>query len=195
MQQSKSEITGCAKHSIHKSPYNLKTTGGIVSACKHWTINSYIYNKYPLGAGQSKELINTREKNQKVGNAISLHRSMLQKLFLFCFVFKVVLLLHKDITCHSDNNTGWQLKPMLQSLPRKRSPSPKQGIHLHLHSQRHLAAPGLARSQCSCCQLSQKEVTTISNFTHKQQSPWKLRVVLCCAALKSPTSPKRFPLL
>lgn len=63
-------------------------------------------------------------------------------------------------------------------------------VPLPLQPQRHRTASDLACFSCSWCwhfKLSQREVTTIPNFTYKQWSPWKSGVV-CCTAQRSPVS-------
>lgn len=74
--------------------------------------------------------------------------------------------------------------------PAHSSKRSSPAVPLSLHPQRHRTASDLACFPCSWSwhfKPSQREVTTISNFTYKQRSPRKSRVV-CCTAQRSPVS-------
>lgn len=108
---------------------------------------------------------------------------MLGKILVFLII--ELLLPKKVIQSH---HAADQLNPMLLALPGP-------GGWIFIHKEIHLAEPGLVRFLCSCCwhfKLSQREVTTISNFVHKKSKVHENWGLCCYPALKS-SSPPCFP--
>lgn len=137
--------------------------------------------------GQFELLINTGRKGNKEHSGDVIRSPLLQK----HFTTGLFLIKRKVTRCTQDDATQ-DLRDAVGTAHRQAHSGSQSSAArpLYLHSQRHLADSDLACFPCSWrghFKPPQREVTTISNFTYKQRSPWKSSAV-CCTAQRSSVS-------
>lgn len=138
--------------------------------------------------GQFELLINTGRKGntEHLGDVIC--SPLLQKLFT-----TRMFLIKRKVTQSTQDNATRDLQDAVGTAHRQARSSEQSSaaIPLYLHAQQHLTVSDLACSPCSWLRHfkpPQREVTTISYFTYKQQSPWKWSAGCCRAHISSVSS-------